>query len=131
MYADIDLLVMGDRLAGLPVLRELSEFVSTVWNPLDLFAIDKLKGNVKWNKNQVEADRLKMSGPIFAGEFEGVYDFENGYEAMLKLQFSHDNRWKRMLYMLTNPFLRVLDLNLSGTVDNPSWSLRNIDQVIR
>ena len=131
MYADIDLVVKGDRLAGLPVLRELSEFVSTVWNPLDLFAIDKLEGNVKWNKNQVEADRLKMSGPIFAGEFEGVYDFDNGYKAMLKLQFNHDNRWKRILYMLTNPFLRVLDLNLSGTVENPSWSLRNIDQVIR
>ena len=48
MYADIDLVVMGDRLAALPVLKELSEFVSTVWNPLDLFAIDKLKGNIKW-----------------------------------------------------------------------------------
>ena len=104
MYADIDLVVMGDRLAALPVLKELSEFVSTVWNPLDLFAIDKLKGNIKWIKNQVEVDRLKISGPIFAGKFEGIYDFDNGYKAMLKLQFNHDNRWKRMLYVLTNRF---------------------------
>jgi hypothetical protein len=115
----------------LPVLKELSEFVSTVWNPLDLFAIDQLEGDLKWNKNQVEVGRLEMSGPIFAGEFDGLYDFENGYDAMLQLHFSHDNNWKRMLHILTKPFLRVLDLNLSGSVENPSWSLRNIDQVIR
>ena len=131
MHADINLVIMGDRLAGLPVLKELSEFVSTVWNPLDIFAIDKLEGNLKWNKNQVEVDRLEMSGPIFAGEFEGVYDFDNGYDAMLKLQFSHDNKWKRILHLLTKPLLRVLDLNLSGSAEKPSWSLRNIDHVIR
>lgn len=131
MRAEIDLEIMGDRLAGLPVLKELSEFVSTVWNPLDLFAIDQLEGDLKWNKNQVEVGRLEMSGPIFAGEFDGLYDFENGYDAMLQLHFSHDNNWKRMLHILTKPFLRVLDLNLSGSVENPSWSLRNIDQVIR
>ena len=131
MYADIDLVVMGNRLAALPVLRELSEFLNTVWNPLDLLAIDQLEGNINWNKNRVEVDRLTMSGPIFAGEFEGLYDFENGYDALLKLQFSYDNKWKRMLYMITKPLLRVLDLNLSGSIEDPSWSLRNIDQVIR
>ena len=131
MQAEIDLKILGNRLVGLPVLKELSEFVGTVWTPLDLFAIDKLEGDLKWSKSQVEVSQLEMSGPIFAGEFEGLYDFDDGYDAMLQLQFSHDNKWKRMLHLLTKPFLRVLDLNLSGSLESPTWSLRKIDQVIQ
>ena len=76
MYADIDLVVM-ESIGSVACIKELSEFVSTVWNPLDLFAIDKLKGNIKWIKNQVEVDRLKISGSCWVNLKE--YDFDNGY----------------------------------------------------
>ena len=121
----------GDQLAELPVLNDLSSVLGSVWKPLDLFSINQMGGDIYWRKNQFVTDNLIFSGNLFEGRLKGSYDLEAGYDAVLRIQLNETSDIKKVLRILTKPFFRILDLNLSGNINEAEWSLRRIDEIVR
>ena len=88
-------------------------------------------GDIYWRKNQFVTDNLIFSGNLFEGRLKGSYDLEAGYDAVLRIQLNETSDIKKVLRILTKPFFRILDLNLSGNINEAEWSLRRIDEIVR
>jgi len=121
----------GEQLAELPILNDLSSILGSVWKPLDLFSINSMGGDVYWEKQQFYTDNLIFSGNLFEGHLKGAYSVVDGYDAVLRIQLNESSDVRKVLRILTKPFFRILDLNLSGDSSNPEWSLRRIDEIVR
>jgi hypothetical protein len=121
----------GEQLAELPMLNDLSSILGSVWQPLDIFSINRMGGDVVWRKDQFITDNLIFSGNLFEGRLKGTYDLKEGYDAVLRIQLNKSSEVRKVLRILTKPFFRILDLNLSGDISRAEWSLRRIDEIVR
>lgn len=121
----------GEQLAELPILNDLSSILGSVWQPLDIFSINRMSGDIYCAKHRFETDNLIFSGNFFEGCLKGAYSVDVGYDAVLRIQLNESSDVRKVLRILTKPFFRILDLNLSGDSSSPEWSLRRIDEIVR
>ena len=127
---EAEVTLRGAKLAELPFLAGLHDLLEEVLPLERWFAFDQLKGTLRYKDKKFHSDSLVMSGPLMKASIEGDYDWEKGYDAIMRLQLKNDTDLERLMSVLTKPLLRVFDINLEGTFHKPRWRLRKWDDLI-
>ena len=127
---EAEIILRGSQLAELPFLAGLQELLSELLPLERWFAFDQLKGSLRYKDKQFHSDNLIMSGPLMMASIEGEYDWQTGYDAIMRLQLRDDTDIEKLMSVLTGPLFRVFDINLEGTFNQPTWHLRKWDDLI-
>jgi hypothetical protein len=120
----------GEKLAELPFLAGLHELLAELLPIERWFSFDELKGSLRYKDKKFQSNRLLLSGPLMKASIKGHYDLHKGYDAIMRLQMRDDTELEKLFSVLASPFLRVFDINLEGTFDQPKWHLRKWDNLI-
>ena len=73
----------------------------------------------------ITSDDAYFGGDVISAKGWGRYTYGEGFDAYIQAQvLSEGQILKKMVQALTNPIMKLLEIRLEGTLENPSWRVK-------
>lgn len=115
--------IKDGQLADLPFFSGLTRLVRLAVPSFKVFSIDEVKTDFELKDGAVFCDDAYFGGDLLSAKGHGKYSRDEGLDAYVQVQLLNDSKYLKLFRMLTDPFLKLLELKLEGTFSNPSWQL--------
>jgi hypothetical protein len=115
--------VKDGQLADLPLFQGFSSLMRKVFPSFKVFSITSLRGDFSIVDGVISSENAYFEGDILSATARGRYVQETGYDAYIQAQVLSEGRISRVVRVITNPLMKLLELKLEGTLSNPSWKL--------
>ena len=113
------------QLADLPLFQGFSRLMRRVFPSFTVFSITNLRGNFTIADGVIMSEDAYFEGDVLSAKGRGRYVHPTGFDATIQAQVFRDGRISRMVRIITDPLMRLLEMRLEGPVTDPSWQLQN------
>jgi len=114
------------ELFRIPLLLGLSRILSKVVKGFGYAAQSDFTADFTIGDGKIESDNLFLKGRLLSIAGEGSYRFDGKIGANVKVQLLSDGLVSDALKVLLWPIRKLIEIQLTGTVDNPNWQPRNL-----
>ncbi len=111
------------QLADLPLFEGFSRLMRKVLPSFTVFSITSLRGHFSLEDGVVSSEDAYFEGDILSAKARGRYVYESGFDAYIQAQVLSEGRISKVVRVITNPLMKLLEMKLEGTLANPSWKL--------
>jgi len=115
--------VKDGQLADLPLFRGFSKVMRKVIPAFSVFSINSLSGDFEMKDGVVFSENAYFDGDFLSAKGQGSYSVKSGLDANVQAQVFSENRFSKVLRVITDPFFKLLELKLEGPLSDPSWRL--------
>ena len=116
--------VKNGQLADLPLFEGFSRLMRRVFPSFTVFSITSLRGHFLIEDGVISSEDAYFEGDILSAKARGSYVYESGFDAYVQAQVLSEGRiLKKMVRVITDPLMKLLEMKLEGTLANPSWKL--------
>ena len=115
--------VKDGQLADLPLFSGFSKVMRKVIPSFSVFSINRLSGVFEIKEGVVSSEHAYFDGDFLSAKGAGSYSAESGLDAYVQAQVFSENRFSKVLRVITDPFFKLLELKLEGPLSDPSWRL--------
>lgn len=115
--------VKDGQLADLPLFSGFSKLMRKVIPSFSVFSINSLSGNFEIQDGVVSSENAYFDGDLLSAKGQGNYSADSGFDAYVHAQVFSENRFSKVLRVITDPFFKFLELKLEGPLSDPSWHL--------
>ena len=84
-----------------------------------------LSGSFEIREGVFYSENAYFDGNILSAKGQGSYSVESGFDAYIQAQVFSENRFSKVLRFITDPFFKLFELKLEGSLADPSWSVDN------
>ncbi len=116
------------RIFSLPIFGGFSKFMKKIVPGLD-FILKQSDANIdfKIGNGKVHAKKIHIDGDVISLAAEGDYYFDGRIDFDIRVRFMKSQTLvSKVLNTVTYPFSKLLAFKVSGTVENPKWSMVNL-----
>ncbi len=111
------------QLADLPLFRGFSNMMRMLIPSFRIFSINRLAGDFELKNGVIYSENAYFEGDLLSAKGRGSYSKDEGFDAYVQTQVFRDNNISRVFRFLTDPFLKLLEVKLEGTINDPVWKL--------
>ncbi|HEY5653372.1 MAG TPA: AsmA-like C-terminal region-containing protein [Pontiella sp.] len=115
--------VRKGQLADLPLLRGFSSVMRKIIPEFNIFSLTNITGSFRLKDGVFFSDDVFLEGDVISAKGRGNYSRQAGFDAYVQAQILSDNRISKILQSITDPFLKLFELRLEGSLSAPSWRL--------
>lgn len=116
--------VRDGRLAELPLFAGFSRIMRKVFPNFSAFPITKLRSKFTISDGYISTRDAYFEGDLLSAEVKGTFNEKEGLDAELKVKVFRDSALGKVVRLLTDPLMRLLEIELKGTLEEPDWSLK-------
>jgi hypothetical protein len=114
------------ELFRIPLLLGLSRILSRMFRGFGYASQTDFTANLEIGDGRIRSDDLFLSGRILSIEGEGWVDFDQQVRANLRVQAFRRGALAEAVNLFLWPIRKLIEVRLTGTLDQPDWQLRNI-----
>jgi hypothetical protein len=111
------------QLADLPLFEGFSRLMRKVFPSFTVFSITSLRSHFSLVDGVISSEDAYFEGDVLSAKARGSYDYESGFDAYIQAQVLSEGRISKVVRVITNPLMKLLEMKLEGTLANPSWKL--------
>lgn len=111
------------QLTDLPLFQGLSRLMRKVFPAFKVFSINSLHGRFKLADGTVSTDDAYFGGDVINAKCRGSYRHPEGYDALIQAQVFKEGGLSRVVHVITDPLMKLLEIRLEGTLESPVWKL--------
>ncbi|MEE9369204.1 MAG: AsmA-like C-terminal region-containing protein [Pontiella sp.] len=115
--------VKEGQLTDLPLFNRFSKIMRKVVPGFNVFSITSLSGTFELKNGVINSQDACFYGDIISAKGHGSYSRQKGFNALVQAQVSSENPVSKIIRVITDPFFKLFELKLEGTMANPSWKL--------
>ena len=115
--------VDNGQLTDLPLFRGFSRLMRKVFPSFTVLSITNLRGNFAITEGVISSEDAYFEGDLISAKVHGRYVYPTGFDAYIKAQVFREGRISKMVRVLTDPLMRLLEMKLEGPLSDPSWEL--------
>lgn len=115
--------VQKGQLKDLPLFHGFSRVVRKLIPSFSVFSINKLNGNFVIANGAVSFDDLYFGGELISAKGKGLYDAEDGFDALLEIQIFRKSPITKIFQIITSPLTKLFKIKLEGPFTEPNWKL--------
>jgi len=123
-----DVLIKSGRLNDLPLFGGFSRLLRKVIPSFSVFSITSLRGSFVLKDGTIKTEDAYFDGDLISAKGRGSYSPMDGFDAHVQVQLLGDNQISKIFRVITDPFLKLLELKLEGTLKDPVWRLETLDK---
>ncbi|MCF7818639.1 MAG: AsmA-like C-terminal region-containing protein [Kiritimatiellales bacterium] len=124
------LAVNDGQLADLPLFQGFSWLMRKVFPGFTFFSITSLKGNFVIKDGTVGSEDAYFNGDVLSAKGRGIYSPAAGFNAYIQVQVLSESMISKVVRVITDPLLKLLELRLEGPLSSPTWRLENFPKDI-
>jgi len=117
--------VEDGELADLPIFAAFSNVMRKVMPGFNFFSITSLRCDFTFHEGLVKTENAVFMGDLFSASATGHYSHPEGYDANVRVNVFSNKGIGKVIRVLTSPVSRLFEMNLTGTLDEPVWRLKN------
>ena len=110
-------------MTDLPLFQGFSRLMRRVFPTFTVFSITNLRGNFAITNGVISSEDAYFEGDLLSAKVHGRYVNPTGFDAYIKAQVFREGRISKMMLVLTDPLMRLLEMKLEGPLSDPSWQL--------
>lgn len=114
------------ELFRIPLLLGLSRILGRAFRGFGYASQTDFTASVEINNGRARSDDLFLSGRILSIEGEGWLDFDQQVQANLRVQAFRSGPLAEAVNLFLWPIRKLIEVRLTGTLDQPDWQLRNL-----
>ncbi len=118
--------VVDGQLADLPFFSGFTKVVRRIFPGFNAFSITSLKGDFELKNGAVHSRNAYFEGDVISAKGSGSYSKREGFDAKVQAQVMSENQISKVLRVITDPFFKLFETRLTGTLSNPNWRLENL-----
>lgn len=123
--------IKDGTLFKIPLLLGLSRILSKVINGFGYASQNDFSADFKINDGVVKSDKLFLQGNLLSIAGPGSYRFaDQKISADLKIQLFKEGILSDALKIILWPIRKLIEVQLTGTIDNPDWQPKNLPREI-
>jgi len=111
------------QLTDLPLFNGFSRLMRKVIPSFTLFSITSLRGNFTIVDGVVLSEDAYFEGDVLSAKGRGSYSQASGFDALVQVQMFSEGRISKVVRVITDPLMKLLEMKLTGTLADPSWRL--------
>jgi len=115
--------VEDGQLADLPLFNGFSRLMRKVIPSFTLFSITSLRGNFRIADGVILSEDAYFEGDVLSAKGRGSYSQASGFDALVQVQMFSEGRISKVVRVITDPLMKLLEMKLTGTLADPSWRL--------
>jgi hypothetical protein len=117
--------VENGQLADLPVFDGFSRLMRRIFPAFTVFSITSLRGHFRIEQGVISSEDAYFGGDVLSARGRGSYTQAEGFDAYIQAQMLSEGRvLKKMVQILTDPLMKLLEIRLEGSLDDPSWHIK-------
>lgn len=117
--------VKGGRLFSLPLLGGLSKIFSRIMPGLGYLSQSALTVDCRIGDSRIHSDKILLTGPLLSMRARGSLGFDLTLDYLVEAQLLRKGPIAGTVRILTAPLTKLLEFELRGTVQEPSWRAKN------
>jgi len=115
----------------IPLLLGLSRILSAVVNGFGYASQSNLTSDFTIQDGYIRSDKLFLQGNVLSIAGPGSYEFDGRkISADLKIQLFKEGIISDALKLILWPIRKLIEVQLTGTIDDPSWQPKNLPKEI-
>lgn len=114
------------ELFRVPLLLGLSRILSRAFRGFGYASQTDFTARFEIDEGRTRSDDLFLSGRMLSIEGEGWVDFDRQVKANLRVQAFRSGVAAEIVNFVLWPLRKLVEVRLSGTLDQPDWQLRNL-----
>lgn len=114
------------ELFRIPLLLGLSRILSRVVRGFGYASQTDFSADFTVADGRIRSDNLFLQGRVMSIEGDGWLDFDNNLRANMKVQLLSEGFFSEAFKILLWPLRKLIEVRLTGTLEDPQWELRNI-----
>lgn len=118
--------IRGGELFRVPLLLGLSRILSRVVKGFGYASQGDFSADFDIGEGVVSSDNLFLEGRLLSIAGAGFYRFDGKIGANLKIQLLSDGLLSDALKLVLWPIRKLIEVQLTGTLDQPNWQPRNL-----
>jgi hypothetical protein len=95
-----------------------------------LFSITSLKGTFAIKDGLVSSEDAYFNGEVLSAKGRGTYGPDAGFDAYIQVQVLSESVISKVVRVLTDPLLKLLEIKLEGSISSPTWRLEKFPEEI-
>lgn len=115
--------IQEGQLADLPFFKGFSRLIRKMMPSFNIFSITSLKGTFHIIGGVIHSDDAYFEGDVISANGKGNYSQQEGFDAVVSAQIMSNNPVSKVIQVITNPIFKLFELNLKGSISDPSWGL--------
>jgi len=117
------------QLLDIPLFGGLSQHLSALMPGMGFLSQSDFRAGFRIRDGYVETEDAELRGDILTLSGVGRYFFDGRLQFRIEAQLLRSGAVADILRLLTSPVTRLLEFDLSGTLDRPEWTLRNLPRL--
>ena len=118
------------ELFRIPLLLGLSRILSKVVRGFGYASQTDFTADVKIADGRIESDNLFLRGSLISIEGDGHVAFDRNIRANMRVQLLNEGLLSDALKVVLWPLRKLIEIRLTGTLDDPDWEPRNLPKEI-
>lgn len=129
--------IENGRLADVPLLGGFSRLIRNSFPAFNLFSLTTLSADYALHDGAVWSDNVQLGGTILSARGRGSYSPESGLNFVVQTEPLRQTRENKEWYQAQlwaadalrlgiSPLFRLLEVELTGRLDNPDWRFANL-----
>ncbi|MCC5846538.1 MAG: hypothetical protein JJU29_00470 [Verrucomicrobia bacterium] len=118
------------ELFRIPLLLGLSRILSKVVRGFGYASQTDFSADVKIADGQIKSDNLFLRGNLMSIEGDGHIAFDRIIRANMRVQLLNEGILSDALKVVLWPLRKLIEIRLTGTLDEPDWEPRNLPKEI-
>jgi hypothetical protein len=123
-----EVLIKNGRLNDLPLFGGFSRLLRKIIPSFRVFSITSLRGSFEMKDGYIVTRDAYFDGDLISAKGRGRYSLAKGFDAYVQVQLLGDNQISKVFRVITDPFLKLLELKLDGPFKDPSWRFDTFDK---
>ncbi len=119
------IIIKDGRLLRIPVFGGLSKLLEKIYPGLGFSEQNLLEASLDFHDGAVHTDDLRLSGSVVSLSADGYYRWSDELNFHVKVHPFRDGSIASVLRIVTMPISFILELEMTGTLKNPSWKAAN------
>lgn len=122
--------VKDGQLTDLPLFQGFSWLMRKVFPGFTLFSITSLRGSFTIGDGIISSEDAYFNGEVLSAKGRGIYSPVSGYNAYIQVQVLSESMISKVVRVVTDPLLKLLEIKLDGPQSAPTWRLENFPEEI-
>lgn len=113
------------QLVDLPLFAGFSRMIRKLIPKFNTFSINNLSGNFEIKQGVIYSKDIYFGGNLLSAKGKGNYTSLAGFDAVIQVQLFNNSWISSIIRVVTDPFLRIFEMKLKGSLSDPKWELEN------
>ena len=122
--------IQEGALFRIPLLLGLSRILSKVVRGFGYAAQTNFSADVVVENGRIASDNLFLRGRLISIEGDGHLNFDRNIRANVRVQLLSEGFLSEALKVVLWPLRKLIEVRLTGTLDDPDWEPRNLPREI-